>query len=72
MAHLMATQVKNVAEVVEATFDGYTVAAAHIMGCYDVDGDEVPARPEPDRPAKAERDAAADAELDELTKRQYL
>jgi len=42
------------------------------MGCYDVDGDEVPAQPEPGRPAKAGRDAAAGAELDELIKRQYL
>ncbi len=46
MAHLMTAQVKNIAEIVESTFDGYTVAAAHIMGAYDVDGTEVPVKRE--------------------------
>lgn len=55
MAHLMNTPVKSIAEVVESTFDGYTVAAAHIIGAYDIEGGEVPVKRElkqqPDTPS---------------------
>jgi hypothetical protein len=47
LAHLMTTQVKNIGEVIENTFDSYTVAAAHIMGAYDIEGSEMPIKPEP-------------------------
>ena len=46
MAHLMNTQVKHVADIIEATFDSYTIAAAHVMGVYDVEGTEVPVKRE--------------------------
>lgn len=44
MAHLMTVQVKNLTELMESTFDGYTIAAAHLMKSYDIDGDEIPVK----------------------------
>jgi hypothetical protein len=67
MAHLMNAQVKHVAEIIEATFDNYTVAAAHVIGAYDVDGSEVPVK----REAAARKTAMPATGSDEHTG-QYL
>lgn len=69
MAHLMTTQVRSIAEVIESTFDSYTVAAAHVMGAYDVDGSEMPVRPEP---ATGPADAAASSPGDDRNTGLYL
>ena len=75
VAHIMAAPLRNVTTILETTFDTYTVAAAHEAGAYDIDGQEVPVRPEP--PAEGQQqqqqqDPSLQAELDKILNRQYL
>lgn len=71
-AHLANVKVKDIAEIIEQTFDLYSVATAHVMGAYDIEGDEVPVKPETAPGDGASRDPEREAELDALLSRQYL
>lgn len=54
MAHIMSSQVQDVATMLRNTFNSYTIAAAHLMEAIDMEDDTVPARQEPDKGQDAE------------------
>ena len=59
--NILGAPVRSVGTIVESLFDQYTIAAAHEMGAYDIEGSDVPTRPEP---AAGGRDPELEAELD--------
>jgi hypothetical protein len=42
LARLLATPMGEIAEIARGVFDNNMVAAAHVMGAYDIDGDFIP------------------------------
>jgi hypothetical protein len=72
MAKLMATPVQDVGELMERIFDNNVVAAASLMGVYDLDSKEVPHYdPEAQSPAGPAGDMSPD-EYEQFLNRQYL
>lgn len=71
VAKIMSTPLQEAGELVERIFDNNVVAAAVVMGAYDIDSDEMPlaTRPESQEPAA---EPMSPEEFEKFMNRQYL
>jgi hypothetical protein len=68
LARILASPLQDAAGVAETVFDNYTLAAASVMGAYDMDSPEVPEY----APPPAQPDGSDRAKIDTLMNRAYL